>query len=206
MIGSWKAADAVKRFFIALDQSLWAIGSKQLWHYDWDLGEGFNRCTQPTILSETDLLIGSGFGSGTQRLHVTRDDDKWKAEKVWASKAISPYYSDLVIYNDFAYGFDTNGFLNCVDLKKGERKWKVRGYDNGQVLLLADQGVLLVQCEKGDVALVAARPDKHEEIARIKGLDSKTWNHPVIANGKLFIRNDREAACFELKADEPRTK
>jgi outer membrane protein assembly factor BamB len=108
----------------------------------------------------------------------------------------------MVISNGHAYGFDTNGILTCVDLNDGRRKWKSRGYDNGQVLLLADQNVLLVQCEKGEVALVAAKPDSHEELARIPGLDSKTWNHPVIANGKLFIRNDQSAVCFQLPMAE----
>lgn len=171
-----------------------------LWQYEWDMGEGMNRVVQPTVVSDTDVLLGTGFGNGMRRLHLERDADKWKVTEVWSSRAISPYYNDLVVYQDHIYGFDA-GFLTCASLKDGKRKWKVRGYDNGQVLLLADQGVLLVQCEKGDVALVAANPERHEELARIKGLDGKTWNHPVIANGRLFVRNDQMAACFELKLD-----
>jgi len=175
---------------------------QQLWHYEWDIGEGFNRCTQPTVINDTDVLIGSGFGKGTRRLHVSGTADSWHVAQVWDSRAISPYFNDMVISNGHAYGFDTNGILTCVDLNDGRRKWKSRGYDNGQVLLLADQNVLLVQCEKGQVALVAAKPDSHEELARIPGLDSKTWNHPVIANGKLFIRNDQSAVCFQLPMAE----
>ncbi len=173
---------------------------KELWNYEWPMGKGFNRCTQPTILSDSDILIGSGFGKGMRRVNVTRDGEKWKTTDVWSTKAISPYYNDIVIYNDHAYGLDV-GMLTCVNLKDGKRMWKERGYDNGQVLLLADQGLLLVQCEKGDVALVEASPDKCKELARFKALEGKTWNHPVIANGKLFVRNDRVAACFELKME-----
>ncbi len=173
---------------------------KELWNYEWKLDDGINRVVQPTILSDTDLLIGTGFGLGTHRVHVTYDGSKWEPTKVWSTNAFSPYYNDLVIYKDHAYGFDT-GKLICVSLKDGKRMWKERGYDNGQVLLLADQGLLLVQCEKGDVALVEASPDKCKELARFKALEGKTWNHPVIANGKLFVRNDRVAACFELKLE-----
>ena len=46
--------------------------------------------------------------------------------------------------------------------------------------------------------LVSARPDKHEELCRFKALEGKTWNHPVIAHGKLFVRNAEEIACFKL--------
>src|SRR5438876_7104688 len=62
-------------------------------------------------------------------------------------------------------------------------KWKARGYGNGQVLLLPDQNLLLILSEKGDVALVEARPDSHKEVARFKVFAGKTWNHPVIAHG-----------------------
>ena len=53
----------------------------------------------------------------------------------------------------------------------------------------------------GEVALVEANPDRHEELARIPVFTSKTWNHPVVAHGKLFVRNDEEVACFQLAAD-----
>jgi len=96
------------------------------------------------------------------------------------------------------YGFDAS-FLVCVSLNEPARpKWKARGYDNGQVLLLPDQNLLLILSEKGDVALVAARPDSHKEVARFKVFEGKTWNHPVIAHGKLFVRNGAEAACYQL--------
>jgi outer membrane protein assembly factor BamB len=55
-----------------------------------------------------------------------------------------------------------------------------------------------VLSEEGDVALVPGRPEKHEELCRFKALEGKTWNHPVIAHGKLFVRNGEEIACFGL--------
>jgi hypothetical protein len=48
------------------------------------------------------------------------------------------------------------------------------------------------------VALVSARPEKHEELARFKAIEGKTWNHPVVAHGNLFVRNGEEIACFKL--------
>jgi outer membrane protein assembly factor BamB len=172
----------------------------ELWNYEWEMDENFNRAVQPTVINDADVLLSTGFGKGVRRVHIAQDSGKWTTSEVWSSKAISPYYNDVVVYNDHLYGLDT-GFLTCVSLADGKRKWKVRGYDSGQVLLLADQGVLLVQCEKGDVALVAANPDNHQELGRIPALKGKTWNHPVIAHGKLFVRNGEEAACFELKPE-----
>jgi len=57
---------------------------------------------------------------------------------------------------------------------------------------------LLVQLESGEVALVEASPAGHREITRFAALSGRTWNHPVLAGNLLLVRNDREAACYEL--------
>jgi outer membrane protein assembly factor BamB len=158
-----------------------------------------SRCTQPAIVGDSDVLIGTGFGFGTQRVHVARTGDVWTANEVWPepTRAIRPYYNDLVVHREHLYGFD-GSFFTCINLVDGKSKWKTRGYGNGQVLLLPEQDLLVILSETGEVALVAAKPDVHKELARIKAIQGKTWNHPVIAHGKLFVRNGEEAACFEL--------
>lgn len=94
------------------------------------------------------------------------------------------------------YGFDGERFV-CVDMKTGKRRWEGKRY-SGQMLLLADMDVALILSEAGDVVLVQAIPDRFNEVARFKALAAKTWNHPVIAHGRLFVRNAEEAACFDL--------
>jgi outer membrane protein assembly factor BamB len=171
-------------------------GGKVLWNYEWD--EKIQRVVQPARIGEADFLLGTTFSKGTRRVHVSRGKDGWTVEEVWKTKAISPYFNDMVIYNDHLYGFD-GAFLACVSLDKGQRCWKERGYGAGQVLLLDDQGVLLVLTETGDVALVVAQPSGCSELARIPALEGKTWNHPVIAHGRLYVRNDHWMACYRLK-------
>jgi len=102
------------------------------------------------------------------------------------------------VHKDHIYGFHNNPFFVCVSLADGKQKWKERGYGSGQVLLLPDQDLLLIQAENGDVALVEAKPDRRTELGRIKALKDKTWNHPVVAYGKLFVRNGVEADCYQL--------
>jgi hypothetical protein len=103
----------------------------------------------------------------------------------------------MVAQGDCLYGFDGN-ILACISLNDGAAKWRQRGFGNGQVLLLADQDVLLVLSETGEVALVSASPEKYRELSRFQAIEGKTWNHPVIAHGKLFVRNAEEAACYQL--------
>jgi outer membrane protein assembly factor BamB len=171
-----------------------------LWEYEWLLGEHYNRITQPALVGDSDVLLGSGFDNGTRRVHISRKGSEWNAKRVWESRAISPYFNDLVVHKGHLYGFHSL-FLTCVNLETGKSTWKERGYTNGQALLLPDQDLLLVLTETGEVALVEAKPGARTELGRFPAFSGKTWNHPVMANGKLFVRNGEEVACYELAAD-----
>ena len=149
------------------------------------------------MVGDGDVLIGTAMGKGTRRIRVRREADQWLSEEQWTTHKFKPYFNDFVVLHDHLYGFDTVKFL-CIDLKDGSEAWHASGYGSGQVLLLADQELLLILSEEGDVALVSARPEKHEELCRFKAIEGKSWNHPVIAHGKLFVRNGEEIACFKL--------
>jgi outer membrane protein assembly factor BamB len=196
----------VDQLLITTDQGLAAYqpaGGKVLWTYDWPLEGGMSRVIQAARVGDSDFLIGTGFGIGTQRVHVTRDGDVWNAKEVWPApiRTIRPYYNDLVIHRGHIYGFDS-ALFTCVDLEDGKARWKARGYGNGQVLLLPDQDRLLILSETGEVALVDAKPDGHQERCRFQAIAGKTWNHPVVAHGRLYVRNGEEAACFEVEQEE----
>jgi outer membrane protein assembly factor BamB len=74
--------------------------------------------------------------------------------------------------------------------------WKGGRYGYGEVLLAS--GHLIVLTEKGDLVLVKATPESHQELARFSAIRGKTWNHPAIADGLLLIRNAREMAAFRI--------
>jgi outer membrane protein assembly factor BamB len=83
-------------------------------------------------------------------------------------------------------------------LQDGKRKWKGGRYGDGQLVLLPDQDLLLVVSEEGELALVKATPDQFTEVARVKAIDGKTWNHPVLVRDFLLVRNGEEMAAFRL--------
>jgi len=192
--------NGVQQILIATDAGLTAFEPARgdiLWRHEWQT-ESLARIVQPALIGDADVLVGTGMRIGTRRLHVDRAGGGWKQEELWTSLAIKPYFNDLVIHDGHLYGF-TSDFLTCVELTKGKKRWAERGYGNGQVLLLADQGVLLVLSEEGEVALVKATPEGREELGRFQALHAKTWNHPVVAHGRLFVRNGEEAACYQLE-------
>jgi outer membrane protein assembly factor BamB len=155
---------------------------------------------QPAVTPEGDVLIAGGDamgGAGMRRLVLTHGPDRWKVEERWHSRGLKPYFNDFVVHNGYVYGFD-GSILSSIDLADGARKWKGGRYGAGQMLLLADQDLLLITSEEGDLALVGATPDKFTEFARIPALNGKTWNHPVVVRDILLVRNGEEMVAFKL--------
>jgi outer membrane protein assembly factor BamB len=191
--------NGVEQVLIATDAGVASFdpaNGKVLWKHSWPI-EGMARIVQPALLGN-DVVIGSPFGKGTRRVRLDLSANSWTDQKLWETTAINPYFNDFVIHNGHLYGFE-GMFFTCVSLEDGKRKWKERGYGSGQVLLLADQNLLVILTEKGEVTLVEANPERRTELARFQAIQGKSWNHPVIAHGKLFVRNGEEAACFQLE-------
>jgi outer membrane protein assembly factor BamB len=172
---------------------------KVLWEYANDQSLGLPRCTQPQQVGKDQVLFGSEPDGGTVLLDVARKDKGWSAAPRWSSRRLKPSFSDFVVCGNAVYGFDSNVFC-CLDLKTGQRRWKDGRYGNGQVLLLADQPLLVVVTETGEAVLVATDPDRHQELGRFQAIEGKTWNHPVIAHGRLYVRNAEKIACYDVAA------
>ena len=170
---------------------------KVLWQHSWPEG---TTIVQPAMTSDGDVLINSltaTGGLGIRRLAVAQGAAGWTVTERWTSSGLKPYFNDFVVHNGHAYGFD-GAILSCVDLQDGKRKWKGGRYGDGQLVLLPDQDLLLVVSEEGELALVKATPDQFTEVARVKAIDGKTWNHPVLVRDFLLVRNGEEMAAFKL--------
>lgn len=165
-----------------------------LWRFDWP--GSMPKNIQPIPLEGDRLLISAGYGLGTTLLKVKATGGALSVNTVWTSHHLKPKLTNNVVRGNYVYGLDDPGVLTCLDLSTGKRMWRDGSYGFGQLLLVDD--LLLVQCESGDVALVDPSPDALHEIARFEALQSRTWSSPALAGHRLLVRNDQEAACFEL--------
>ena len=174
-----------------------------LWQHPWP---NTTECiAQPVPLPNDHLFVSSGYGIGCKLFQIVRDaDNQLKAALVWETPRLKAKFTNVVHRDGYIYGLD-DGVLVCLDLADGQRKWKRGRYGHGQIILVdgsdenKDQSaLLLVSAESGDVLLVEVNPNESKELARFPVLASKTWNNPALVGQYLLVRNDREAACYEL--------
>jgi outer membrane protein assembly factor BamB len=192
--------DGVEQVLLLSDVGATSVGSADgtpLWQHLWT---GY-PIVQPALTADGDILLSVSEASGTRRIAIahgpTSGSTGWTVDERWTSAGLKPYFNDFVVHNGHAFGFD-GGILACIDLKDGKRAWKGGRYGHGQLVLLPDENLLLVLSEEGELALVAATPEKFSELARFPAIEGKTWNHPVLVGDVLLVRNGQEMAAFRL--------
>jgi len=170
----------------------------QLWKFPWKTNVAVNA-TQPYLADDSTILISNGYGVGSTLLQINRDDHNWSVKQLWKSNRLKAKFNDFVVKDGFVYGLD-EGVLACLSLESGKRQWKGGRYGYGQILLVDD--VILVLSESGEVSLVEAQPERHKKLTQFQAIEGKTWNHPVLVRGRLFVRNAREAACYDISIED----
>ncbi len=165
-----------------------------LWAHPWVTNLGIN-VAQPLVLDERRVLLSAGYGHGAEVVEVTGEESGFRARSVWSNTRMKNKFTSSVLHDGYIYGLD-EAILACVDPSTGELKWKGGRYGYGQLILAS--GHLVVLTEEGELALVKATPERHEELAMFPAIEGKTWNHPAIADGILLVRNANEMAAFRI--------
>jgi outer membrane protein assembly factor BamB len=170
------------------------MGGTLLWEYPWKAPNGI-AASQPIVLDGSRVFVSAGYDHGSALLEVSGAGESLAAKLVWENRNMKNRFNSAVAYENYIYGMDES-ILTCIDARTGERKWKGGRYGYGQLLLAS--GHLVILTETGELALVKATPDSHQELSRFSAIEGKTWNHPAIAGGILLARNAREMAAFRI--------
>ncbi len=165
-----------------------------LWEYPWTTEYDIN-VAQPIVIGDNRVFLSAGYGHGSAVVELGPAEKGFQVRTVWANNRMKNKFSSSVLHEGYIYGLD-EAILACISAETGELKWKGGRYGYGQVLLAS--GHLIITAENGDVALVKATPEGHQEIARFPAISGKTWNVPALSGGYLLVRNAEEMACFRV--------
>jgi outer membrane protein assembly factor BamB len=167
-----------------------------LWRYDWPTYVGIN-VAQPIVVGADRVFVSSGYGMGCATLKISETDGALAVEELWSSRHMRNKFSSSVVYDGNVYGLN-EAILGCIGAESGERRWKGGRYNYGSLMLA--RGHLIVLSEDGELILVEATPDGHNEKGRVRIFDAgKNWNNFAIVGGRLFARNHKEMVCYDLR-------
>lgn len=160
--------------------------------------DGEANTSQLTVVGENRVLTSKGYpDGGGEVIALTNSEGKLTADSVWNNtRSLKTKLMSPLIYDGHSYCL-SNGFLECVRLKDGERQWKVRGrFGHGQMLLIGSQ--ILLQSESGVLQLFDADPEAFQESGKLDTINGVCWNTLCLYGNKLLVRSEIEAACIEL--------
>lgn len=168
---------------------------RELWRSRWKTSYDVNAVT-PVVAGDR-VLVSSGYGTGATLVEIAGGS----AREKWKSKALRAHFNTPVIWQGHIYGIDGDhgpqGQLACLDLATGVEKWKAPV--GGGALICAD-GKLIVLSEKGELIVADAAPAGFKALARWQVLGGHCWVQPVLANARLYCRNNAgEMVCLEMK-------
>ena len=183
-----------------------ATDGKLLWRVEI---AGYRIAVIPSpVFHDNTVYVTSGYNAGCNLIQLTRAGNNINAKVVYANSNMVNQHGGVVLVNGHIYGFtDGMGFV-CQNLKSGEIVWRERISEviKGATLAVNDRLILLNERD-GLIVVVAASPDGWKEFGRmeiperskVQTRDNMVWTHPVVANGKLYVRDHDLLFCFDLK-------
>jgi len=185
-----------------------ASDGKFLWRYDKPANRMGIICSTP-IYHDGMVFASSAYGAGGGLVKLSMDaDGSVKAEEVYATTEMQNHHGGMILLDGYLYGAsggNEGGALVCLDFKTGKVLWDQResvGRRAKGSVALAD-GRLYYRMEDGTVVLIEPNPKQYAECGRFDQPDRSAqpaWPYPVIANGKLYIRDQDVLLCYDVKA------
>jgi outer membrane protein assembly factor BamB len=169
--------------------------------------EGPNAPIPTPIIHGDHVFATSGYGAGCHLIKVSRQGDGFTAELVKAAKTMSNHHGGVVRLGEHLYGYADNKGWVCLDFHTLEQRWQEKRKLTKGSILAADGKLFCYGEEDGTLVVLEVSPKEWKEKGRFKiprqtATDRRNggiWTHPVIADGKLFLRDQELLFCYELR-------
>jgi outer membrane protein assembly factor BamB len=184
------------RFLIFAEKELICVSGKSgrpLWDFAWPTKYNV-LAADPVLVGKSGIFISSGYGKGCAMLRAGSRG----VSEVWKNTNMRNHMASCVLHEDHLYGFDDKQF-RCIDTKKGGVQWTQGGLGKG-AMSMADGKLIILSENGGQLVIAEATPKKFTEIARTQVFSGHTWTPPVLANGRIYCRNDAgDITCLDVR-------
>jgi hypothetical protein len=158
----------------------------------------------PTPIQDNGLVyVTSGYGNGCNLFQIASVGGKFSVKEVYANKVMSVHHGGVIKIGDFVYGYSDGKGWTCQDFKTGAARWQEKEKLGKGSLTFADGHFYLRSESKSVTALIEATPLGYKEHGRFTPPDlsgKETWPHPVVANGRLYLRDQDVLLCYDVMA------
>ena len=186
-----------------------ADDGKFLWRYDAPANRMGINCSTP-IYHDGAVFSASAYNAGGGLVKLTKGENgDIKAEEVWFSKDMENHHGGVLIIDGAVYGANGGnggGYLACLDVQTGEVLWNEADRDKRRLkkgsVVYAD-GRIYYRTEEEDIVLLEPSRKEYLERGRFRQpdrSDKPAWSHPVLANGKLYLRDQDTLFCYDVRA------
>ena len=173
-----------------------ASDGKLMWRYE-QAANGTANITTP-IFIDNKVFYSSAYEAGSALLALTAQGGEVKAREVYFTREMQNHHGGVLLVNGYLYGFN-NSVLACLEFATGKAMWRNRSVGKGS-LTYAD-GNLYILSEENVVGLAEATPTAYREKGRFRIADQglPSWAHPVVADGRLYIRNQKNLTAYDIR-------
>ena len=175
---------------------------KLLWQHNFP---GAVAVIPTPIYKDGQVYVTAGYGAGCLLLNITGDN---KVEKIYDNKVMKNHHGGVLLLGDYLYGHSDDNGVICQNFSTGELVWSDRKKNSSKGAVAYADGMLYCLTEgDGECSLVEATEKEFKEVSKFK-LDPQTtqrnpngriWTHPVISNGRLYLRDQDVICCYRIK-------
>jgi outer membrane protein assembly factor BamB len=169
---------------------------KLLWSYDQVANRTANIATP--IVRGNFVFLSSAYSTGAALLELTPEANRVSARQVYFTRDMRNHHATSLLIGDYLYGF-SDAILMAMKFDSGQVAWRDRSVGKGSMAFADDR--LYLYSEGGVVGLAEANPTGYREHGRfqINPGNLPTWSHPIVANGKLFIREQDNIYAYDVR-------
>lgn len=202
--------EGVRQYVVLTNQGLAGVAAddgRLLWSYRRRLS---TEVVNSPIVQGSLVYLTVGAGQGCDLVRVTRDGDNFSADAVYSNKNMANHHGDVVLLNDHVFGFSDGKGWVCQDFGTGEIAWaermKLRAgsltYADGRFYCYAENDGTAVLLEPSAEAWKEHGRFKIPEQSMLRKPNGKIWTPPVVANGRLYVRDQELIFCYDVKAEQ----